>query len=146
MATKTQAAVDGFFDPAIPALLGTKCTQCATVFFPAEETSCRNPYGTATTFDHITLSTTGTIWSYTDAQYQPPPPFVPADPHVPFAIAAVELAEEGIVVLGQVAAGFGVADLAVGMQAELVAETLYSDDDTDYLVWKWRPVKEPANG
>lgn len=117
-----------------------------TVFFPAEEALCRNPYCTSTSFDPITLSTSGTIWSYTDAQYQPPPPYVPTDPYVPFAIVAVELANEGIIVLGQVASGFGVDDIAVGMKADLVIEILYSEDDTDYLVWKWRPGKENANG
>ena len=34
---------------------------------------------------------------------------------IPFALAAVEL-PEGLVVLGQVAAGFGVADLRVGAE------------------------------
>ena len=46
-------------------------------------------------------------------------------PYVPFAIAAVELAAERMIVLGQVSAGTGVADLAVGMDMELVLETLY---------------------
>ena len=47
---------------------------------------------------------------------------------MPFALAAVEL-PEGIVVLGQVADGYGVADLRVGAEVELVVETLYTDDD-----------------
>jgi hypothetical protein len=25
---------------------------------------------------------------------------------------------------------------------ELVADTLYADDEHEYLVWKWRPVGE----
>ena len=75
----------------------------------------------------------GTVWSYTDAQYQPPPPYVPrTDPYEPFALAAVEL-PEGIIVLGQVADGYGVADLRVGAEVELVVETLYADDDGDLL-------------
>ena len=146
MAREQREAVEGFFDPSIPALLGTRCTECSTVFFPAEETSCRNPYCTSTTFDSMTLSTSGTIWSFTDAQYQPPPPYIPSEPYEPFAIAAVELAAEGIVVLGHVASGFGVQDLSVGMKADLVVETLYSENDVDYIVWKWRPVKENNNG
>jgi hypothetical protein len=28
----------------------------------------------------------------------------------------------------------------VGDEMELVIEPLYSEGDTDYLVWKWRPV------
>ena len=134
--------VEGFFDPSVPALLGTRCTECATVFFPAERSWCRNPRCESTTFDEVELSRQGTVWSFTDAQYQPPPPYVSADPYVPFAIVAVELAAEGIVVLGQAADGVTVADLAVGGRVELVTETLYSDNDGDKLVWRWRPIKE----
>ena len=40
------------------------------------------------------LSRRGTIWSYTDARYQPPPPYVPPPgDYEPFALAAVELDE-----------------------------------------------------
>ncbi|WP_245630477.1 Zn-ribbon domain-containing OB-fold protein [Granulicoccus phenolivorans] len=86
------------------------------------------------------MSRRGRVWSYTDAQYQPPAPYVPArDPYEPFAIAAVELAE-GLVVLGQVAEGYGVVDLAVGAEVELVIETLYVDDSGDRTIWRWRPV------
>jgi uncharacterized OB-fold protein len=134
--------VEGFFDPSIPALIGTRCTSCATVFFPAERSWCRNPTCASTEFDDIALSTTGTIWSFTDAQYQPPDPYISADPYVPFAIVAVELEAEGIVVLGQAADGVTVADLHVGGTVELVVETLYTDADGDKLVWRWRPVKE----
>jgi uncharacterized OB-fold protein len=64
------------------------------------------------------------------------------DPFVPYAIAAVELSEEKMVVLGQVAAGTAVGDLQVGMRMKLVAETLYSDDAKDYVVWKWAPAAD----
>jgi uncharacterized OB-fold protein len=45
-----------------------------------------------------------------------------------------------MVVLGQVADGYTVADLEVGQQVELVIEELFRDDDNDYLVYKWKPV------
>jgi hypothetical protein len=45
-----------------------------------------------------------------------------------------------MVVLGQVADGFGVDDLSVGQEVELVVEPLYAVDDTEYLVYKWKPV------
>ena len=61
--------------------------------------------------------------------------------YLAFAIAAVELEVEQMVVLGQVASGYRVEDLAVGQPVELVIETLFSDDAHDYLVWKWRPVE-----
>jgi len=88
------------------------------------------------------LSRHGTVWSYTDAQYQPPPPYIPAtDPYVPFGLAAVELAE-GLVVLGQLAEGYGVRDVHVGSEVELVVERLYSDDEGERTIWRWKPVAE----
>ena len=39
-----------------------------------------------------------------------------------------------------------VDDLTVGDEVELVIDTLYSEDGTDYLVWKWRPVEAAAAG
>lgn len=87
------------------------------------------------------MSRRGRIWSYTDARYTPPPPYVAADPFVPFAIAAVELEAEGLVVLGQVASGFGVDQLAVGDEVELVVEPAYVDGDgVTRTVFRWRPV------
>ena len=72
--------------------------------------------------------------------YQPPPPYIPvSDPYEPFALAAVEL-EEGVVVLGQLADGFGVDDIRVGSSVELVVETLYTDESGDRTIWRWRPV------
>jgi uncharacterized OB-fold protein len=79
------------------------------------------------------------IWSYTNACYEPPEPFVAPKPFVPFAIAAVELEHEKMIVLGQVVAGVGVDELEVGMPMEL-DETLYRDGDTDKLIWKWKPA------
>src|SRR5579875_2272298 len=136
------AAVEGWFtlDPVAPALLGSKCRACGTYAFPAETLQCRNPECQSTAFDQVELSRRGTVWSYTDARYQPPPPYVAAEPYEPFTLAAVELAKEKMVVLGQVVPGVTVADLHVGDQVELVLGTLYEDDDHEYLVWKWRPV------
>jgi hypothetical protein len=135
-------AVEGWFTiGANPALLGNRCTTCGTVFFPKASFFCRNPDCDGETFESAELSRTGRIWSFTDAQYQPPPPYLPPPgDYQPFALAAVELEAEQMVVLGQVATGFGVDDLSVGQQVELVVEDLYSDDEHDFVVYKWRPV------
>ncbi len=126
-------------------LLGTRCSGSGTYFFPPERTMSRAPGHADATLEDVTLSTTGTLWSYTDAQYQPPEPFVaPSDPYRPYCLAAVELAEEQLVVLGQVVAGVGVDDLRVGMPMELVADVLNEDDEHSYVVWKWRPI-DPAD-
>jgi len=141
MATSTVPAVEGWFTTGDePHLLGTRCSTCGTVFFPAATGFCRNPACRGRELLPTELSRTGTVWSYTDAQYQPPPPYIPrAEAHEPFAIAAVELAEEQIVILGQVADGFGVDDLSVGTPVELVVETLYELDGVDHLIYRWKP-------
>ena len=88
------------------------------------------------------LSTRGRIWSYTDAQYQPPPPFVPpTDEHEPFCIAAVELPAEKIIILGQVVAGVAVDDLSIGQEVDVVVDTLFTDDEAEHQIFKWQPVE-----
>jgi uncharacterized OB-fold protein len=143
-ATKPRVpAVDGWFtlDEAAPALLGSRCVDCGTYVFPKARKFCPNPRCASETFDEVELSRHGRIWSYTDARYQPPPPYVPlSDPHEAFAIAAVELEAERLVVMGQVVGGIGVDQLHVGMPVELVLDVLYADDDAEYLVWKWKPT------
>ena len=139
-------AIDGWFsDGPEPALLGSRCTACGTIAFPQQRGFCRNPACAGEEFDQVPLSRTGRVWSYTDAQYQPPAPFIAAsEPYQPFALAAVELEAEGLVVLGQVATGYGVTDLRVGTPVELVVERLYTDDTGDRTIWKWKPVGAPA--
>ncbi len=141
MSETATPAVQGWFTTGPePALVGTKCTECGTIAFPRETTFCKNPACASEAFDDVELSRRGTVWSYTDAQYQPPEPYIPAtDPYVPFALAAVEL-PEGLVVMGQVADGYGVADLKVGAQVELVVEPLYTDDEGVKTIWRWKPV------
>ena len=88
----------------------------------------------------MALSRRGKLWSFTNNCYKPPAPYVSKDPFEPFAIAAVELEREKMVVLGQVVPEVGVGDLKAGMEMELVLDTLFEDDENEYMVWKWRPA------
>ncbi|MGD0379060.1 MAG: OB-fold domain-containing protein [Acidimicrobiales bacterium] len=141
-------AVEGWFttDGDAPALLGSRCRTCGTYAFPGQTFFCGNPECEGTEFDEVPLSRRGKVWSYTDARYTPPVPYVAADPYVPFCIAAVELAAEKMVVMGQVVPEVTVDDLSVGTEVELVLDVLYEDDDHEYLVWKWRPVTAGSGG
>jgi uncharacterized OB-fold protein len=151
----TTPVVEGWFTVGdTPRLLASQCTDCGDLVFPPvpEEAAsfCRNPVCAGDDATRVELSGRGRVWSYTDAQYQPPAPYLPeSEPYEPFAIAAVEL-PEGLTVLGQVAKGYGVADLAVGDEVELAIETLHTDDTGDRTIWRWRPVVEvrgaPATG
>ena len=86
------------------------------------------------------LSDRGKVWSFTDNHYAPPAPYVSPEPFVPYTVVAVELAAEKMVVLGQVAEGYGIHNLKAGREMKLVLETLFEDEDNRYLVWKWQPV------
>src|ERR1035437_1919705 len=136
-------AIEGWFttDTPEPSLLGSRCKQCKSYFFPKEALFCRNPACTSTEFEEVPLSRTGKIWSFTTNHYAPPAPYMSPDPFVPYTVAAVELAEEKMVVLGQLAAGVDPKSLKVGMNVELVLGRLYEDEKAEYLVWKWKPVQ-----
>jgi uncharacterized OB-fold protein len=140
--TKPKApAIDGWHTMGSkPSLIGSQCQECGSYFFPKQTHYCKNPSCESTDFNDVELSRTGKIWSYTNAGYKPPAPFVAADPFEPYAIAAVELEKEKMVVLGQVVEGVGVADLKVGMAVELVLETLHETEDDIKVTWKWQPI------
>ncbi len=145
MSQKPQvAAIPGWYtlDKNQPHLIGSRCTRCQTVFFPKQSSFCRNPDCDGSEFAEVQLSRTGTIWSYTNACYKPPEPFVAEDPFVPYAIAAVELDVEKMIVLGQVVKGVDVTELKVGMKMELVLETLFEDEESEKITWKWKPLGE----
>lgn len=122
-----------------PALIGSRCCACGTYYFPAQDKFCRHPDCAGEEFESVELSRSGTLWSYTNAGYPPPPPFVAAEPYKPFAIAAVQLDREKMIVLGPVVEGIGVDALEVGMPMELALETVPGADG-ERLTWKWRPA------
>ncbi|MEU3370292.1 zinc ribbon domain-containing protein [Streptomyces sp. NPDC006660] len=127
-------------------LLGTRCAACGSFFFPREDAFCRNPACAGGELAEAPLSRRGRVWSYTDGRYRPPSPYV-SDPDVawePTTLVAVELAAERMVVLGRAAPGVRTADLAVGMEVEVVPGVLNEDTETVWTTWHWRPVEATA--
>lgn len=132
-------------------LLGTRCSACACVFFPREDGFCRNPACSGGDLDEVPLSRRGRVWSYTDSRYRPPAPYVsdPELPWQPYALIAVELEAERMVVLGQAVPGVTLADLEVGMEVEVVPGVLDGTEgphdagggpEATWTTWYWRPV------
>ncbi|MFV8817972.1 Zn-ribbon domain-containing OB-fold protein [Haliea sp. E17] len=141
--SKPQAPVlEGWFavENGQPHLIGTRCESCGTYYFPKQSVYCRNPACDGETFAEVPLSSRGTVWSFTNAMYQPPEPFVAEDPHVPYTILAVELEREKMIVLGQGVKGLRCEDLKAGMTVELVLDTLFETDEQETITWKWAPV------
>ena len=147
--TRTQvAAVEGLFtlDSDEPRLIGGRARSRGSYFFP-KALAGSDPACLGDEIEEVLLSRTGQLWSYTTGEYAPPAPYViPGDEFEPYVVAAVRLAEENLVVLGQVVEGVSVEDLSVGMEMELVIDVLYSDEEHDYLVWKWSPTPMSENG
>ncbi len=119
---------------------------CGTYVFPPRSGACPNPDCSSDELVPTELSSRGRVWSYTENRYAPPPPFEASDPFEPYAIAAVELADEGLVVLGQVARGVLAADLRIGMEMQLELGVLRRDDEHDYLVYVWAPAAPVGGG
>jgi uncharacterized OB-fold protein len=127
-------------DQGAPHLLGARCKTCGTYYFPKMITFCRNPACSGDSFEEVQLSRSGTLWSWTNACYAPPEPFVAAEPYQPFAIAAVELEKEKMIVLGACTKGVTVEQLKSGMKMELALEPLTDGK----LSWKWAPAKRTS--
>jgi uncharacterized OB-fold protein len=125
------AAVEGWFsaEPE-PHLIGKRCMACGTSVFPPLAARCPNPQ-CGGELEEAALSRRGRVWSFTINRYAPPPPYVADDPFEPFGVAAVELDEERMIVLGQVDGD--ATELAIGDEVELVIGEL-SDGA---LVWRW---------
>jgi len=123
-------------------LLASRCTSCGSLSFPPRRISgCPDPDCEGLDSEPAPLSTSGTLWSYTDARYAPPLPYPrpPGAEFVPYTLAAVELAAEQMVILGQVAPDVPTDALRVGAAMELVPGTLTSSEGVAERVWNWRP-------
>lgn len=132
-------AVEGMFTMADePHLIGGRGRARESYFFPKDMAGGDPACFSDEDREEVLLSRFGRIWSYTTSSYPPPLPFVvTTEPFEPIVIAAVHLEKEDLVVCGQMMPGVAVDDLEVGMEVELKIDTLFEDDENEYLVWKW---------
>lgn len=141
MSKQRVPAIEGWFTlEDAPHLLGRRDPASGTYFFPKDVAVSRAPGYDGSELEDVALSRTGKLWSYTTNHYKPPEPYVSPEPFEPYTVAAVELGEERMVVMGQLADGVDPKSLEVGMEMELVLGTLYEDDENEYVVWKWQPA------
>lgn len=136
-------AVPGFFTmpPEEPHLIGTICHTCGDYFFPRVDV-CRNPYCSKTKpVEDVLLSRRGKLHSFTINHY-PPPIFHLPDPFVPYANGTIEL-PEGIRVTSMIGTGFDQDSLKIGMEMEMIVDTLYVDNEgNDVVSWRFLPVSD----
>lgn len=141
MSVRQVPALEGWFTTGDePALIGARGVESGSYFFPKAVAVSANPNAPFEEREEVQLSRRGKVWSYTTNHYEPPPPYVSPDPFVPYTVVAVELEQEQIVVLGLLADGSDPASLKVGQDVELVLGPLFTDDECEHMVWKWRPV------
>ena len=138
------AAIDGWFtlDEDAPHLIGGRCSACGTAAFPHRVVACPNPACIGAQLEASPLGRTGRVWSFATNHYAPPAPYISPEPFEPYTVAAVELSQDRLVVLGQLAEGVDPSTVQIGQEVELALKTLYTDDDHEYLMWAWRPVRE----
>jgi uncharacterized OB-fold protein len=115
-------------------LRGTRCLSCGEVFF-GKYVSCENCGGTDV--QEIRLSQHGKLYSYTVMRGKPSPNYKGPDPFVPYGVGLIEL-PEGCRVMAPLTI---IEGLYVGMQMELVIETLYRNaEDCEVVAFKFKPV------
>ena len=137
----TQPISAGLFTVgADPQLIGSRCTDCGIVTFPAQDSCPR--CGTVSMAEHL-LARRGRLWAWTTQGFPPPtPPYLGAagKDFVPFGVGYVELGDV------KVEARLTESDPAVlipGMTMELVLIPFRTDDDgNDVVTFAFRPVTE----
>jgi uncharacterized protein len=119
-----------------PRLLVSRCKKCGTIAFP-KKSFCPNPdcEKKRENIEDIRLSKKGKVYSYTCQIYQPPAPFR-MEPFEPYALGMVDF-PEGLRVWGMFTRK---ENLKIGMEVETVAGRLYTDGDTEYMTWMWKPI------
>lgn len=140
MAKNRVPAVEGMFtmDETTPHLIGGKGRTRGSYFFPKDMAGGDPACVADGDREEVLLSRFGKVWSFTTSSYPPPLPYVvTTEPFEALVIAAVHLEPENLVICGQMMPGISIDDMEVGMEVELRIDTLFEDDDNEYMVWKW---------
>ena len=106
------------------ALLGSHCTGCGSDYFP-EAVGCSDPDCTDGVLRRCELPRTGSLYSYSWQNYQPPPLFG-VDQWEPYAIGTVDL-QPGLRVLARL--DILRDELRIGLPVELGRDVMARDLD-----------------
>ena len=122
-----------------PQLIGSRCTSCEIITFPAQG-SCPRCASTGMT-EHL-LARRGRLWAWTTQQFPPPsPPYAgPTGPDfTPYGVGYVELPDEVRVETRLTESDPSV--LRLGMEMELALVPFRTDDaGNDVVTFAFRPV------
>jgi uncharacterized OB-fold protein len=140
MSTKKQIPiVEGLFtwQANKPVLIGGKCDTCGAIFFPSKFV-CHKP-GCSKEDIHPVYFKRGELTSYVIQHYPIGPAFKLPESELPYAVGLLAF-PEGVQIPGMIT-DCKLEDLKMGLEMEVVMEKLYEENDTEYLTWKYRPVK-----
>lgn len=114
-----------------PQLIAARCSQCGHHTFPYQQMcpECCDP-----TMEEAYLNKKGKLFSFT-GMHNPPPDFKAT---VPYTVGILEF-PEGIKIIG-LTTEKTTERLKVGMEMEVVIETIYREDDKEYVTYKFKPV------
>ncbi|MCC4118254.1 OB-fold domain-containing protein [Aromatoleum toluclasticum] len=134
-ASLREPCVPGLFsEEGEPSLHGARCTCCNTPYFP-RVAACRNPGCDESRIVPCTFGGEGRLWSYSVADFPPPPPHRYDKPFVPYAIGVVDL-DSGLRVVGQMVDP--VEFMQVGSRVRLVIEPIHHEDGRAFTSWKFK--------
>ena len=115
------------------ALLGSHCTGCGTDYFP-EAVGCSDPDCTDGDLRPCELPRTGSLYSYSWQNYQPPPLFS-VEQWKPYAIGTVEL-QPGLRVLARL--DIPREKLRIGLPVEIGRDVMARYDDGTIIGYVFR--------
>ena len=125
-AVAVDASLFTSLDP--PRLAGARCSNCATVTFPAQ-TGC--PRCDASDMVPVELAERGTLWTFTVQSFEPKLPYrVPATGFEPYGVGYVDL---GDVIVEALLSG-DPALLEIGMSLELTLLPVWDGEDGSTVV------------
>ena len=135
MSQQSSPCVPGLFTEEGGArVLGNRCVTCNTPYFP-KASACHNPRCTESKMEDAAFGGKGVIWSYSVADFPPPPPHKFDKPFKPYVIGVIDM-ENGLRIVGQLVDPL--EKVQVGAKVELVIAPVYHEDDKAYTSWKFK--------
>lgn len=144
MTTAQQPVAEGLFtwppDPSTPPrLIGSECTACGLVSFPAAPVCLRCA---STEPKERLLADRGTLWTYTTQNFRPPsPPYDGPEAFEPYAVGYIELPGELLVEARLTEPDPEKLRIGQHMRLTLVPYAV-RDDGTDIMTFAFAPADE----
>jgi len=138
MSEQRVPCVEGLFSEEGGARLhGSRCVSCNTPYFP-KSILCHNPGCSESKMEDCDYGGKGVLWSYSVADFPPPPPHKYDEPFQPYVIGVVDM-ENGLRLVGQMVDKLD--DVRIGAEVELVIDTLFHEESEAFTSWKFRQIQ-----